>query len=264
MLPFSAVHLLACLLDVRQSENEILMAEATYKLSTDWGGIQERLRDRLVHLSAACHDLQMPVHLRALTDLLSREASVRNNQLSNTVLVERLRDLQRGILVELSHYRFYYFSGDDARLIDGGATQFGEKVQEVFLDAVQDIAASAQCLALNQWTACVFHCMRVLEHGLKSFAEYLEVPFEEKSWGTVIDGIEKKIKELAEQKRGPAKTAKLQFCSETASQFRYLKDAWRNHSMHAKAFYNSNQAQSVWIHTKAFMESLANKLPGTV
>jgi hypothetical protein len=50
------------------------------------------------------------------------------------------------------------------------------------------------------------------------------------------------------------------FYSEAIAHFRFLKDAWRNYSMHVFERYDENQAESAFNHTKAFMRQLATKL----
>ncbi len=55
-----------------------------------------------------------------------------------------------------------------------------------------------QCYVLDQNTACVFHCMGVLQYGLYSLADNLGVSFpwsiELENWQVVIDNIESAIK----------------------------------------------------------------------
>jgi hypothetical protein len=51
----------------------------------------------------------------------------------------------------------------------------------------------------------------------------------------VIDRIEAKIREREKAlKRGQEKDATLKFYSQAAVQFRYFKDAWRNHVAHLR------------------------------
>ncbi len=260
MLTFYAVHFLACLQDVGQSEFEILLADATSPATADWIGIQQRLRERLERLSDACRALPISKALLWQVDSLAREASLKDNHAFNIALVSRLQQIRTSILLELVGYCFYAIPEEQAGLMEEKSPHFGESVQKFFPDTARDIYASARCLALNEWTACVFHCMRVLEHGLRSFASSLSISLGKDNWGTIIEQIEKAIRELARQQKGATAIARLQFCSEAASQFRYFKDAWRNHAMHATTFYSPEEAQSVWTHTKAFMENLAENL----
>jgi hypothetical protein len=47
------------------------------------------------------------------------------------------------------------------------------------------------------------------------------------------------------------------FCSEAASQFMFLKDAWRNHIMHLSDVYDEGKTLSVFRHVQELMRTLA-------
>jgi hypothetical protein len=92
--------------------------------------------------------------------------------------------------------------------------------------------------------------MRVLEQGLLWLAKEVHAgpfpltltkPVELESWERIIANIQDRIDaELGPSKQGqpprPPKTAErdeqLAFYSRAAAEFRYFKDAWRNHTMH--------------------------------
>jgi SNF2 family DNA or RNA helicase len=76
----------------------------------------------------------------------------------------------------------------------------------------------------------------------------------------VIDNIESKISDLRSLPKGQAKDDLLTFYSEGAVQFRYFKDAWRNHVAHLREEYDRDQARSILTHTCDFMEHLAKNL----
>jgi hypothetical protein len=52
---------------------------------------------------------------------------------------------------------------------------FGSDVQSNFPSATSDIKEAGNCFATGRATACVFHSMRVVEHGLRSLAKDLRV-----------------------------------------------------------------------------------------
>jgi cell fate (sporulation/competence/biofilm development) regulator YlbF (YheA/YmcA/DUF963 family) len=136
---------------------------------------------------------------------------------------------------------------------------FGKPVADSFNAANRDIAAAGRCLALDEPTACVFHLMRVLEHGLRALAEKVGLDNDamaHENWQNVIDQIEKKIRALDSLTKGPAKVDRLKNYSAAAVQFRYFKDAWRNHVSHARESYDPREAESVFIHVKEFMQHL--------
>ena len=118
-------------------------------------------------------------------------------------------------------------------------------------------------MALDEWTASVFHAMRVLEHALRRFAAELNIPMSaiyEENWHNIIDKIESEIKKLQNAQRSPTKTEKLKFYSACAVNFRYFKDAWRNHVSHARETYAELEATTIYNHVREFVQVLARNL----
>ena len=79
--------------------------------------------------------------------------------------------------------------------------------------------------------------MRVLEHALRQFAAELNIPMSvayEENWCNIIDMIEKEIRVAQNAQRSPTKAETLKFYSDAVVNFRYYKDAWRNHVSHSK------------------------------
>lgn len=139
---------------------------------------------------------------------------------------------------------------------------FGERVASVFSDANPDIAAATRCLALGESTACVFHLMRVLELGLRHMATEVGLPdgaVTHENWKNVIDRIESEIRALEKLPKSAEKVERVKSLSGAAVQFRYFKDAWRNHVSHAHARYDLNDAELIWGHVKAFMSQMAKR-----
>jgi hypothetical protein len=92
--------------------------------------------------------------------------------------------------------------------------------------------------------------MLVLERGLNVLATKVEVSYERTNWQTIIDGISTKLKSLP---RGPD----LNFYREVNAQFGFLKDAYRNHSEHARDdHYDMPKALSILNHVREFMQAL--------
>jgi ABC-type Fe3+-hydroxamate transport system substrate-binding protein len=51
-----------------------------------------------------------------------------------------------------------------------------------------------------------------------------------------------------------------EYYSQAASYFRTVKDAWRNHTMHARAKYTEEEAEQIFNAIKGFMQKLAERL----
>ena len=265
MLRFHAATLVAALSNLHLYKGQIPMLALSGPVSEgQWAELEGRIRETLNHLAEDCERMSLSA------SILSQITRTKNNlrlgggtDVYNSVAITMLNEVGINIVNELCNQRFYSVRSDLVFLM-GDAPLFGEQVDKVFKEAAKDIAASGRCLALDEWTASVFHCMRVLEHGLRGFAEYLEVPMSGKlefeNWKNIIDQIEAKIRSLEGMSKGREKSEKIRFCSEAASQFRYFKDAWRNHVAHSRASYDGREAFAIWEHTRDFMVTLAQRL----
>jgi hypothetical protein len=175
-----------------------------------------------------------------------------------------VKEFYNDIVMELATHLFLFIPADRRELYQQAEPPFGGEVEQTFPDAVYDIAAGTRCLSVDEWTGSVFHMMRVLEIGLRRFAEGLGVQMESgielENWKSIIDQIEKAIRSQEQQPKSPEKSAQLQFYSEAASNLRYFKDAWRNHVSHSRAKYDELEATTVWRHVRSFMQRLAEGL----
>lgn len=131
--------------------------------------------------------------------------------------------------------------------------------------ARDDIEEACRCYALGRYTACVFHCMAILQCGLYALATELGVmlryPVELAEWCEIIAAIEKKVAAMVNRPRSAARDERMTFHSECAVQFRYFKDAWRNHVAHMRETYDRDQAHSILLHVRDFMEKLSTRVP---
>lgn len=106
--------------------------------------------------------------------------------------------------------------------------------------------------------------MRAAEIGLRAFARYLKtrppkgIKFAQ--WGEMLSKIEEQLDKIRKAKKTKATAARVTFCSDALAQFRYLKDAYRNHVAHARATYEGPQAKDIMEGTTRFLESLATKI----
>jgi hypothetical protein len=122
---------------------------------------------------------------------------------------------------------------------------FGPKVAAAFPSCEWDIRQAGNCYALGQGDACVHHLMLVLERGLNALATKLEVTYERANWQTIIQNNASKLK-----LRGP----EFDFHRDVNAKFGILKDAYRNHSEHARDDqYNIHKARSIFDDVGDFM-----------
>lgn len=216
------------------------------------------LRDRLTTLHQRCKEAGLPYsekHAARIMSLASNPTAQTNQiHIEWGCLMDLIND-------ELTSSLFFAIDPDQKHYIED-SDLFGNAVAKRFPAATKDTSAAGRCLALDEWTACVFHLMRVLEIGLHDLAKQVGLPesaMELENWKTVIDQIEKQIWNLAQTPKSTTKSETLQFYSEAASGFRYFKDAWRNHVSHSRASYDEREALIIFNSVQAFMQVLANK-----
>jgi len=139
---------------------------------------------------------------------------------------------------------------------------FGDRVVSAFPSAVKDIKEAGNCYAVDLNTACVFHSMRVLEKGLTALAKAVGAAYTSENWGRILERIEAKIAEMEKIsiKTNPAKLADLQFYGEAATEFKYFKNAWRNHVVHSSVRYDQEDALKIMNHVRDFMQHLSLQL----
>lgn len=173
-----------------------------------------------------------------------------------------LRELNNNLMVELSSAYFLMIPADRRFIYEQPNPIFGQETHDAFPDARRDIAASGRCYALDEWTACVSHLMRALEFALRWLAKRVGLKPEEvegENWRNVIDRIEKKIRELEQLPKSPAKSVNTQFLSEAATQFRWFKDAWRNEIAHSHVYYDEREGAPIFLHISDFFRHIATE-----
>lgn len=133
-----------------------------------------------------------------------------------------IREFHNNLIVELTEAYFLMIEPQKRELYQQRKPPFGQKVSDVFPEATQDIAAANRCAALDEWTACVFHSMRILEHGLRWLAGQVGLPpdaMAHEQWKNIIDKIESKIKGLEALPKSPEKSEKTKLYSSFAAEF---------------------------------------------
>jgi hypothetical protein len=184
------------------------------------------------------------------------------------VLVSELRVLRETVNSGLNFRYFYYYPEDKAALLNKITHDWGIVLQQ-FKTAKGDICAAVDCFALNHGTASVFHLMRIAEHGLRALARERRVKLPKKQvlewadWRTVIGEIGKKVDQIANKKRGPARDAALEFYRGALASFEGFKDAYRNNVMHTRKSYDGAEALVLMHHVRDFMTRLSSKIEET-
>lgn len=231
---------------------------------TDIPQFGENLGRTLQGIRDDCERLELAVSVQAVGQAISLSRP------NGSDLSFAIRHVEATISSEMSSRTFLLL--EPARVsLAFEPDRFGSVVASAFPSAGWDIEEAARCLAFDRSTASVFHLMKVMEWGLHALAADLDIPKIEENWNNAIEQIEKAIRSLGDNK--PSKQsdlghleerrANLSFYSDAATHFRYVKDAWRNHTTHVrrvKVVYTEEKAQQIFDSVKGFMQSLATRL----
>lgn len=175
-------------------------------------------------------------------------------------LATEYRILRETLDFELKGHLIYRYPAEEAGVLKEWQNDWRSTLAS-FPSAEKDILAAVDLWALNHPTACVFHLMRILEHGIKVLAANLGKTFDVQNWQNILDEIESEIRNQSKTlPRGIAKSDRLKFLSEAAKEFHFFKDGWRNYVSHNRAIYDKHQARSVMDHVRSFMNVLSSQL----
>lgn len=139
---------------------------------------------------------------------------------------------------------------------------FGDEVDDAFPEAQRDTASAANSYIYDEPTACVFHCMRTAEYGLRGLAKQIapKLRAEKLEWGTIIRELRGKIEEqhqLGKKKITPRRKQRLDFYSAALDQCVYFKSI-RDDTMHPRPVrYEAADALKALTHIEEFMKLLA-------
>lgn len=176
-------------------------------------------------------------------------------------LAAAMDDLRLRVKDELETIYAFALNAAQADLYEPSEPLFGKDVNDKFTSTAYDIAEAGKCCALHRSTACVFHLMRVLERGLVVFADTFGVPSNHANWHNIIEGIEKKVRDIGnDPNRATDWKDQQEFYSQAASNFMLFKDAWRNYTAHVRGKYTEEEAEIIFISVRAFMQKLATRL----
>jgi hypothetical protein len=185
--------------------------------------------------------------------------------LSLVRLHEQVITLPNMIEVELKDILFLYIPKDHAVWFNKN-DPFGSKVSNNFPSTMQDIKDACNCYAIGQYTACIFHLMRVAEIGLRILAWDRRIKFKKKSplelkeWREIFKGLEDEEIRLKSLHRTKAREAQFEFYHGAMIELRAFKNLYRDRTMHARACYDIYQTTSAMVNVSAFMKGLSEKI----
>ena len=214
---------------------------------------------RLDEIAACCQTVDLGAVLPLVKDARNKVAGL---TLKGTQVALLFRSIEVTFKHELSKIFVGYVAADNARYWQQ-ERPFGDGVYDSFPSARTDVTASGDCYAVELYTACVFHLMRVVEKGLRALARERRIknigktPLEWNDWNRIIRTIESKAQEVAAWKPGLRRDRAMEFYRGSVGELYAFKDAYRNYVMHDRADYDVHQAARVYDKVRDFMQRLA-------
>lgn len=156
----------------------------------------------------------------------------------------------------ISRRAFFVVDVRHERFLESATPCFGQQVADAFPSAAFDIEEAGNCRALGRWTASVMHAMRALEVGLEALAAHMGVE-NQANWNATLNLIEAKLRAVTRKEQGADAE---QWAAEAGTHLRFIKNAWRNHAMHARTTYDEARAIRIFDETASFMQHLAQQL----
>lgn len=214
---------------------------------------RDAITESLESLVYECKRLDLPVSLSTAERLMAAIPKLTYAEARVLCL-----ELHEHVVQELQSVMFLTIDSRKAQYFET-VCPFGEEVMRRFWSAEYDVREAALCFAVGRYTATVMHCMRVLEVGLRALAAAIGAKLPTRGWGSVLNACDSAWQRRL--KTGPRLSPwKRTFFPQAFAEFRYFADAWRNHSMHARAKYGEQEASQVFEHTRTFMQHLATRL----
>lgn len=221
----------------------------------------DSFRTKLWAFRELCQNLELPMSALHASQLWESTGSPVREQLDNGQAERISNMLAVTVENELSLRLYFAVPPEKAKFYGDNAEPFGNTVATAFPSTSFDAGEANRCFALSRATACVFHLMRTLEIALRVFADRFSVPSDHTNWHNVIEGIEKAVRNMGNDPHRAADWKDQQeFFSQAASHFMFLKDAWRNYTAHARGKYTDEEAETLIINVRAFVQKLATRL----
>ncbi len=162
-------------------------------------------------------------------------------------------ELDTQVFCVVSPHRTAYFPSGTI------GTRLSRSVATGFPEAQYDAFEAGHCFAFARFSACVYHLMRLAEHGLVSVAASLNVPEEKlaKGWDGCIQGIEAAIKVISSTKPTSDWQDQVKKYSDLSAWFTTIKTGWRNPSSHVPRIYSEDSASGMFSAVCALFEHLS-------
>jgi hypothetical protein len=181
------------------------------------------------------------------------------------VLAIEIKPLLEAFEADLKKQHFYHYASHRfMHLLQMHGTW--SAALKAFPSIKDEAEEGVDCYALEHYTACVFHMMRVAEIGLRAFArergvKFSDRPLEWANWQPILEQTDSRARVATKGMRiGPGKDAALAFYSGAIGQLHAFKDTYRKVTMHVRRRYGELEALSAINQVRDFMNGLSVKI----
>ncbi len=194
-------------------------------------------------LQAALLTLEAHVAAVAAQDMLER---LGEGALQPDAFAHELVQIEAMLRHELALVRLVAVAPPRAKFLQRDQPALGAEVAECFPSASYDIEEAAVCLAFRRPTASVFHCMKIMERGIRAFARSVDladpVAAGERDWQQIL----RLLRGAAEARSGELRDA-----------LGAVRRRWRSPVLQPADKYTEEEAELIFQAVSDFMRLLA-------
>lgn len=225
------------------------------------------IRDSANAFSAACKEMSLDITYQFAEDL-RREFNAVQVTSPNMVLTKDMLNQITNILTQISGCLRKESSlkvamilpAEKVELFESNEPLFGSNVAVKFPSITYEIEEAGKCLALNRYTASVFHCMRAMEKGLDAAFNSLGlIQGKNPNWGSLLKDIKTEIDRRKSANAWKSSNDEI-FFSEVYVSIDAVRNAWRNATMHIQNKYSEEEATNIFNAAKGFMQKLSSRM----
>jgi hypothetical protein len=158
--------------------------------------------ETLVSLNGPCRELGLVQSVKKIDRLLKQYVAIAEAHQGPTSGPESaeitkeihrdLKDLSERVQDDLDTRYFLHILPPYIHLYE--KNQFDEKTTARFTKSVFDMEEAGKCLALERYSACVFHLMRILDAGLKQLGGHYNIQVKNPNWGEYVQQMKLRVK----------------------------------------------------------------------
>jgi hypothetical protein len=186
----------------------------------------ERCWKLLALLDSLCDEVEVNVS----KDIKRASDYLKGSWVKRDESIFYIKNVTERVSDELHEQRFLHVKKEKVKFYRNLQTLDGP-IPKKFPRATHDLYHAGNCFALEQFTACVFHLMRVMEHCVQRFGNKLKVQIDVKNetWYQILEHVNKAVKALPAGKSATYKqNKKRERYSLAADRLDHVRIVWRN------------------------------------